>query len=103
MSIDHVAVVGGGAWGTALALTCARAGRSVALWEGDPANAAHLRVHRESRFLPGVPLDDRIGVVTDFAGAGSPGAILIVVPVQAVRGVTKALAPLLASGAPVVV
>jgi glycerol-3-phosphate dehydrogenase (NAD(P)+) len=103
MSIDHVSVVGGGAWGTALALTCARAGRSVALWEGDPANAAHLRVHRESRFLPGVPLDDRIGVVTDLAEAARADAILLVVPAQAVRAVTKALAPLLASGAPVVV
>ena len=33
MSIQRIAVLGGGAWGTALALTCARAGRDVTLWE----------------------------------------------------------------------
>ena len=60
MSFEQIAVIGGGAWGTALALTCGRAGRAVSLWEADPANAAHLAVHRESRFLPGVRLDDRI-------------------------------------------
>ena len=103
MSFDHIAVVGGGAWGTALALTCMRAGRSVLLWESDPANAAHLAVHRESRFLPGVRLDDRIAVVTDLAEAARAEAILLVVPAQAVRAVTKALSPLLAPGTPLIV
>src|SRR6516162_9608447 len=103
MSFDHIAVVGGGAWGTALALTCMRAGRSVSLWESDPANAAHLAVHRESRFLPGVRLDDRIAVVADLAEAARAEAILLVVPAQAVRAVTKALSPLLAPGTPLIV
>ena len=40
MAFNHIAVIGGGAWGTALALTCARAGRKVTLWEQDAANAA---------------------------------------------------------------
>ena len=103
MSFDHIAVIGGGAWGTALALTCMRAGRSVSLWESDPANAAHLAVHRESRFLPGVRLDDRIAVVGDLAEAARAEAILLVVPAQAVRAVTKALSPLLAPGTPLIV
>jgi glycerol-3-phosphate dehydrogenase (NAD(P)+) len=103
MSFDNIAVVGGGAWGTALALACRRAGRSVALWEGDPANAAHLNVHRESRLLPGVLLDERVTVVTDLAEAARAHALLLVVPAQAVRAVTKALAPLLAPNAPVIV
>jgi glycerol-3-phosphate dehydrogenase (NAD(P)+) len=103
MSFDHIAVIGGGAWGTALALTCRRAGRSVSLWESDPANAAHLAVYRESRFLPGVRLDGRIAVVADLAEAARAEAILLVVPAQAVRAVTKALSPLLAPGTPVIV
>jgi glycerol-3-phosphate dehydrogenase (NAD(P)+) len=103
MSFERIAVIGGGAWGTALALTCTRAGRSVSLWESDPANAAHLSVHRESRFLPGVRLDDRIAVVADLAEAARADAILLVVPAQAVRAVTKALSPLLAPGTPVIV
>jgi glycerol-3-phosphate dehydrogenase (NAD(P)+) len=103
MTFERIAVVGGGAWGTALALTCTRAGRSVSLWESDPANAAHLAVHRESRFLPGVRLDDRIAVVADLAEAGRAEAILLVVPAQAVRAVMKALSPLLTPGTPVIV
>ena len=103
MTFEQIAVIGGGAWGTALALTCTRAGRSVSLWESDPANAAHLAVHRESRFLPGVRLDDRIALVADLAEAARAQAILLVVPAQAVRAVTKALSPLLAPDTPVIV
>jgi glycerol-3-phosphate dehydrogenase (NAD(P)+) len=103
MTFERIAVIGGGAWGTALALTCTRAGRSVSLWESDPANAAHLAVHRESRFLPGVRLDDRIALVADLAEAARGQAILLVVPAQAVRAVTKALSPLLAPDTPVIV
>ena len=103
MTFQQIAVIGGGAWGTALALTCTRAGRSVSLWESDPANAAHLAVHRESRFLPGVRLDDRIALVADLAEAARAEAILLVVPAQAVRAVTKALSPLLAPDTPVIV
>ena len=103
MTFERIAVVGGGAWGTALALTCTRAGRSVSLWESDPANAAHLAVHRESRFLPGVRLGDRVVVVADLAEAARAEAILLVVPAQAVRAVTKALSPLLTPRTPVIV
>ena len=39
MTFDRIAVLGGGAWGTALANVTVRAGRSVTLWEHEPANA----------------------------------------------------------------
>ena len=58
MTFQRIAVLGGGAWGTALALTCARAGRDVTLWEFDAKNAEHLSGKRESQFLPGVKLDE---------------------------------------------
>lgn len=102
MMIGHIAVLGGGAWGTALALTCARAGRSVTLWEHDPANAASLIDARESRFLPGVRLDDRIRVTRELAEAAGVEAILLVVPAQAVRSVAIALAPLIAARTPLI-
>jgi len=54
MAFERIAVLGAGAWGTALALTCARAGRNVTLWEHDAANAEQLATKRESLFLPGV-------------------------------------------------
>ena len=65
MAFNHIAVIGAGAWGTALALTCARAGRNVTLWEPDAANAAQLADKRESRFLPGVRIDDSIAIAAD--------------------------------------
>jgi len=103
MALNHIAVLGGGAWGTALALTCARAGRSVTLWEHDPGNADRLKNKRESAFLPGIVLDARIAVAADLAEAGRAEAILVVVPAQAVRGVMQKLAPVLEQHAPIVV
>jgi glycerol-3-phosphate dehydrogenase (NAD(P)+) len=103
MAFNDIAVIGGGAWGTALALTCARAGRNVTLWEHDAANAASLKHKRESLFLPGVRLDDRIAVADDLPAAARAQAILLVVPTQAVRNAATALSPLLAAHTPVVV
>jgi glycerol-3-phosphate dehydrogenase (NAD(P)+) len=103
MALNHIAVLGGGAWGTALALTCARAGRSVTLWEHDAANADRLKKLRESAFLPGIALDERIVVAGDLAEAARAEAILSVVPAQAVRAVMQALAPALAQHTPVIV
>jgi glycerol-3-phosphate dehydrogenase (NAD(P)+) len=103
MAFNHIAVLGAGAWGTALALACARAGRSITLWEHDPANAERLKKQRESQFLPGIPLDDRIAIASGLAEAAGAAAILLVVPAQAVRAVTQALAPALAERTPVIV
>jgi len=103
MPFNHIAVIGGGAWGTALALTCARAGRKVTLWEADTANAEQLKTKRESLFLPGARLDDGIAVAGALADAARAEALLVVVPAQAVRPVALALAPLLAAPTPVIV
>ena len=102
MTIQRIAVLGGGAWGTALALTCARAGRQVTLWEHEPGNAANLEQKRESKFLPGVRLDNAIKVTRDIAEAAASEAILLVVPAQAVRSVAKSLAPAIAARTPLI-
>lgn len=102
MNIQRIAVIGGGAWGTALAQTCARAGRDVALWEFDAANAEHLTRQRESRFLPGVRLEDTIAVTRDLAATAKADAILLVVPAQAMRSVLVTLAPGLEDATPLV-
>lgn len=102
-AFDHVAVIGAGAWGTALALTCVRAGRSVTLFEHDPANAEQLAKKRESRFLPGVRIDDSVDIAADLAATARAQAILLVVPAQAVRAAATMLAPQLAGATPVIV
>ena len=103
MAFEHIGVIGAGAWGTALALTCARAGRKVTLWEHDAANAAHLATKRESLFLPGVRLSDDIALAGDLAEAARAQALLLVVPAQTVRKVASTLAPLVAAGMPLIV
>src|SRR5438477_367800 len=93
MGFEQIGVIGAGAWGTALALTCARAGRKVVLWEHDAVNAAHLAKARESLFLPGVRLDDAIALIGNLAEAARADALLLVVPAQTVRRVATAAAP----------
>jgi glycerol-3-phosphate dehydrogenase (NAD(P)+) len=102
MTLQRIAVLGGGAWGTALALACARAGRDVTLWEFDARNAEHLATRRESRFLPGVRLEDNIKVTRALAEASRSDAILLVVPAQAMRSVIKSLAQTMAAGSPLI-
>jgi glycerol-3-phosphate dehydrogenase (NAD(P)+) len=102
MSIQKIAVLGGGAWGTALALTCARAGRQVMLWEYEERNAETLEKNRESRFLPGIHVDEGIKVTRDLEETASGDAILIVVPAQTVRSVVSGLAPSIEKGMPLI-
>src|SRR6478736_6153546 len=96
MAFDRIAVLGGGAWGTALANVTARAGRTVTLWEHEAANAEQLARNRESRFLPGVRIEESIAVTRDLAQAAAADAVLLVVPAQAMRSVVKALGKALA-------
>jgi len=102
MTINRITVLGGGAWGTALAQTCARAGRSVTLWEYEPGNAASLETKRESLFLPRVRLDDSITVTRELTTAARADAILLVVPAQAMRSVCTALAKVLTAPTPLI-
>lgn len=93
----RVAVVGAGAWGTALAVQAARAGRDVVLWARDPAPIA---ARRESPRLPGIPLPDEVSVSGDLPGAGFD-AVLLAVPVQHMRAVLatwRPAAPMLVCG-----
>jgi glycerol-3-phosphate dehydrogenase (NAD(P)+) len=102
MTFDRIGVIGGGAWGTALAQTAARAGRSVTLWEYDAGNAAWLADKRESKFLPGVKLHDTIAVTVDLSVVARNDAILLVVPAQAMRATLTALSPVIAAGTPLI-
>jgi len=72
----QLAVLGAGAWGTALAIAMARRHR-VRLWCRDPAQAQQITHERcNRRYLPEVPLPEDVAVTADFpealAGADSP-------------------------------
>lgn len=89
----RIAVIGAGAWGTALAVQAARAGHPVALWARDAARTEAIAAARENaRYLPGVPLPDGIAVTNDLAATLDGAAIaLLVVPAQALRAVLAAM------------
>jgi glycerol-3-phosphate dehydrogenase (NAD(P)+) len=103
MSIQRISVLGGGAWGTALAETAARAGRQVTLWEHEASNAESLTKDRHSKFLPEFRISDSIKVTRELADAAKADAILLVVPAQATRAVCQSLASLARDNMPVVV
>src|SRR5437763_12797522 len=64
MAFDRIAVVGAGAWGTALANVIARAGRTVLLAARHRAAADVLAKRRESPRLPGLQIDTRVEIAS---------------------------------------
>lgn len=99
-----VSVIGGGAWGTALALVAARAGRSVTLYARDGATVAGIRERREnSAHLPGIKLDAPIFTTADVLAAVANDAVLLAVPAQQVRATLTMFAPHLIAGTPLVI
>ena len=102
MAFDRIAVVGAGAWGTALANAATRAGRSVTLIARDETMAATLRQSRQNPRLPGARLDERIAVTAAIGEAGASDAVLLVVPAQSLRDAAGALAGAIKPGTPVI-
>jgi glycerol-3-phosphate dehydrogenase (NAD(P)+) len=97
-----VAVIGAGAWGTALAGVAARAGRDVVLYARNAASAAEIAATRVNPKLSGVQLEASVEVTGDMAVAASADIILIVTPAQHLREAVTAIAPHLAAATPVV-
>ncbi|MHA6642507.1 NAD(P)H-dependent glycerol-3-phosphate dehydrogenase [Mesorhizobium sp. A623] len=84
----RVCVLGGGAWGTALALAMLRAGHSVRLWARDEDSVAAINRCENTRYLPGIALDPGIEATTDMATAlAGADCVLAVTPAQSLRGV----------------
>ena len=101
---SKIAVLGGGAWGTALAVTMLRAGHSSIQWARDAATVEAINDRRENpRYLPGVTLDEGLAATGDLETALSGAAcVLSVVPAQVTRSVLHEIAPLMDKGTPLV-
>jgi glycerol-3-phosphate dehydrogenase (NAD(P)+) len=104
LQIKAVSVIGGGAWGTALAQTLAHGGTAVTLWAREPEIVDDINARNVNRvFLPGVSLNPSIRATGDLASAATADALLAVVPAQHMRGVMGKLARHLAPDVPVVI
>jgi glycerol-3-phosphate dehydrogenase (NAD(P)+) len=98
---DHIGVIGGGAWGTALALVAAQAGRRTTLWGRESKVVDSINTtHENPRFLPNVPLPAAIRATTGLAEAAGADALLLAVPAQHLREVLARLTPHLAHRTP---
>jgi len=97
-----VAVIGAGAWGTALASAAARAGRDVMLYARDPAQAQAIQAAHENKRLPGMTIDAAIDITGDIARAARADIVLLAAPAQATRAAAIVLMPHLREGTPVV-
>lgn len=88
MAIGRTAVVGGGAWGTAMAQVIASDGSDTLLWARSPEVVDAINTdHANPLFLPGVLLSDRIRATRDLAELASCDMLVIVVPAQHMRSV----------------
>lgn len=96
-----IGIVGGGAWGTALASVMAQIHPEVLIWAREEDVVTAINETREnSVFLGGLKLPLNIQATSDLAAMGACGALLIVTPAQHVRATIAAL-PI--SGAPLLI
>jgi glycerol-3-phosphate dehydrogenase (NAD(P)+) len=102
-SLSHIAVLGAGAWGTALALASVAAGRQTTLWVREDDVLADIRGGRGNRFLPGVSLPAELAVTGDLAEACRADALLLVVPAQVLRAFADSLKAHPKPGTPLVI
>ena len=103
--MNSIAVIGAGAWGTALASVAARAGRQVRLWAREAEVVAGINAdHENALFLPGVTLDAAISTTGDLGQAtAGADAVLVVAPAQHTRAVAGRLAAHIGADIPLVI
>ena len=91
MNIDRIGIIGGGAWGTALAQVAATGGRETLLWAREPDVVARINSnHENSVFLPAIPLSPAISATSNLADLATCDAWLVVTPAQHMRAVLAA-------------
>ncbi|HEV2303564.1 MAG TPA: NAD(P)H-dependent glycerol-3-phosphate dehydrogenase [Stellaceae bacterium] len=101
----RLAVIGGGAWGTALALVARRAGSDAVIWARDRDVAAAIAERHENPvYLPGIALDPAIAATADLEAATRVAeAAVLAVPAQFLRGVLTRLTGAMPAGLPVLI
>jgi glycerol-3-phosphate dehydrogenase (NAD(P)+) len=103
--MSRIAIIGAGAWGTALAQVASRAGRATILWAHEPDIAAAINTsHRNPIFLPGIDLAPDIAATSDLAtSVADAELVLLAVPAQHLRAVAKQMRPHLRPATPLVI
>ena len=99
-----IAIIGAGAWGTALAVAARRAGCDVLIWALEPGVADSIAHDNENRpYLPGVKLDPAIRATNDLGDAAAADIVLLAAPAQHFRRTAGPLAGQLAPSTPLII
>ena len=98
----RAAVIGSGAWGTALALVLLENGHDVALWSYTQQESSVLREKRENPMLKGVALPEELELTTDIACVKDCQMVVLATPSFAVRATARQVAKQADPGTPVV-
>ncbi|MBT4486625.1 MAG: NAD(P)-dependent glycerol-3-phosphate dehydrogenase [Rhodospirillaceae bacterium] len=102
--MEKVSVIGGGAWGTALAQMLAAAGRTTLIWALEEEVVASINgSHVNELYLPDVPLHTDLRATSELAEAAAADLTLLVTPAQFLRPVTAGLSKHLKPGVPAVI
>lgn len=104
--MKRIAILGGGSWGTALAIVLSRTNKphEIALWVRDAALAESIRRDRENKlYLSGHRLPETIQVTHDPGAAlGNAGLIIGAIPAAHARSVYRRVMPLIVRSTPIV-
>jgi glycerol-3-phosphate dehydrogenase (NAD(P)+) len=104
VTLNSIGIIGGGAWGTALAQTMRLADRAVLIWARESEVVVEIEAsHTNAAFLPGVALDPALRATASLADVAACDVVLMVAPAQHVRAVAAELEPHLAAGRPLVI
>jgi glycerol-3-phosphate dehydrogenase (NAD(P)+) len=104
MRTKPIAVLGAGAWGTALALSQARQGRPVTLWGRDSNTIGDINENQQnSAYLPSLNFACQLPATTDLRKAlDGAEIVLVVIPAQKLRDALQLIAPLVPTNVPIV-
>lgn len=102
--MEHVTVIGAGAWGTALALAAHRAGSHVSLWGRRPDHMIEIAKRHENIYhLPDVALPKDMTITADTAPIAKATLLILAVPAQKMRFSIQSLHAVIPPSVPLII
>jgi glycerol-3-phosphate dehydrogenase (NAD(P)+) len=103
-SFDPIGIVGAGAFGTALAIAAARAGRKVLLYGRDTTQMAAIASTRiNAAYLPDIILPSAITITSNLDELGIANLIILATPAQSTRAMVQILASIIKPNVPLII